>query len=128
MCVLLFVCIFVVVVVVGCLSALGGCDALCIRYNVPRCWADIAQSFIHERFYFFPQSLNQFTGKTKTGPQTPSMLLQRISQTVLILHQLCLLHVRFFFRFFFKCVCVCCLLYTSPSPRDSLRSRMPSSA
>ena len=26
------------------------------------------------------------------------------------------------------CVCVCCLLYTSPSPRDQLSSRMPSSA
>ena len=26
------------------------------------------------------------------------------------------------------CVCVCCLLYTSPSPRDRLVSRMPSSA
>ena len=25
-------------------------------------------------------------------------------------------------------VCVCCLLYTSPSPRDLDRSRMPSSA
>ena len=25
-------------------------------------------------------------------------------------------------------VCVCCLLYTSPSPRDQLSSRMPSSA
>ena len=25
-------------------------------------------------------------------------------------------------------VCVCCLLYTSPSPRDKPRSRMPSSA
>ena len=24
--------------------------------------------------------------------------------------------------------CVCCLLYTSPSPRDQLSSRMPSSA
>ena len=24
--------------------------------------------------------------------------------------------------------CVCCLLYTSPSPRDGLLSRMPSSA
>ena len=72
---------FVVVVVVGggggggggggCLSASGGCDALRIRHNVPRCRADIAQSFIHERFYFSPQSLNQFTGKTKTGPETP---------------------------------------------------------
>ena len=27
-----------------------------------------------------------------------------------------------------KCVCVCCLLYTSPSPRDEESSRMPSSA
>ena len=26
------------------------------------------------------------------------------------------------------CVCVCCLLYTSPSPRDATLSRMPSSA
>ena len=26
------------------------------------------------------------------------------------------------------CVCVCCLLYTSPSPRDIRESRMPSSA
>ena len=26
------------------------------------------------------------------------------------------------------CVCVCCLLYTSPSPRDMYKSRMPSSA
>ena len=26
------------------------------------------------------------------------------------------------------CVCVCCLLYTSPSPRDWSASRMPSSA
>ena len=25
-------------------------------------------------------------------------------------------------------VCICCLLYTSPSPRDGLLSRMPSSA
>ena len=24
--------------------------------------------------------------------------------------------------------CICCLLYTSPSPRDRTRSRMPSSA
>ena len=30
--------------------------------------------------------------------------------------------------FMFSCVCVCCLLYTSPSPRDQLSSRMPSSA
>ena len=26
------------------------------------------------------------------------------------------------------CVCIICLLYTSPSPRDGLLSRMPSSA
>ena len=34
-------------------------------------------------------------------------------------------------RVFFSssvCVCVCCLLYTSPSSRDFCRSRMPSSA
>ena len=28
----------------------------------------------------------------------------------------------------FRKVCACCLLYTSPSPRDRTRSRMPSSA
>ena len=30
--------------------------------------------------------------------------------------------------FAYKCECAGCLLYTSPSPRDGLLSRMPSSA
>ena len=29
---------------------------------------------------------------------------------------------------YFEGVCIACLLYTSPSPRDRTRSRMPSSA
>ena len=33
-----------------------------------------------------------------------------------------------YYIFFTLCVCVCCLLYTSPSPRDRTTSRMPSSA
>ena len=33
-----------------------------------------------------------------------------------------------FVQFLLVCVCVCCLLYTSPSPRDLFISRMPSSA
>ena len=55
-----------------------------------------------------------------------SLFLQKLTQDISLLRIFQLSHI--VCQPYQSVQCVCCLLYTSPSPRDQLSSRMPSSA